>query len=278
MESLKNTVNFYVNSNLHVALACLCMVEVTKMEFGLHENNSSWFVFFATVLAYNFIRLVQLNRIHTSVSIWIRSRSRALVLVNLICLVGLVYTAIQLNTRSLFLLLPFLMATGLYVYPGSGGFQGLRNLPGVKLLLISITWAGVTVLFPIEVSGLGLDGQVWIVFAQRLLFVMAITIPFDIRDLQLDDPELGTLPQSIGVLNSKLAALAALAAFCLIELIRTNLNLYKSLPALITALVAAALISGVSVHQKRFYSAFWVEAIPILWYGILILDSTELGS
>jgi hypothetical protein len=272
VKSLKNIVNFYVNSNLHVALACFSLVEITRSEFGLEKDASSKFAFFATVLAYNFIRLVQLDKIHASISLWIRSRSKVLILVNLIAFAGLIYSTVQIDFGSMLLLLPFLLATVFYVYPGSGRFQGLRKLAGMKLLLISLTWAGVTVLFPLEVAGREFDNETWIVFAQRFLFVFAITIPFDIRDLQIDGLELGTLPQTIGVFNSEIAALAALVLFSLLELIRLDFDLTRGVPALLTALLAAALVLGASIYQKRFYSAFWIEALPIFWLGLVVLE------
>ena len=104
MESVKNTIDFYVNSNLHVAFACYCLVEITGFEFGLETIHASRFVFFATIFGYNFIRFAQLSKIHSSLSLWIRSKSRALVVVNFLAVAGMLYTALKIDQRALLLL------------------------------------------------------------------------------------------------------------------------------------------------------------------------------
>lgn len=71
----------------------------------------------------------------------------------------------------------------------------LRNIPGLKLFLIAFSWAGITVLFPLIQNYMSIRITDWITFIQRFLFVLVITIPFDIRDINYDNNELKTLPQ-----------------------------------------------------------------------------------
>ena len=212
--------------------------------------------------------MVQMDRLYPSLSNWIRSSFRWLLVLNILSLVGLIYAAFQFSWRDLLFVIPFFLLTLFYIVPFGGRLRGLRNLPGFKLFLIAAVWSGVTVLFPIWVNDLFLDGKAWLLFLQRFLFVLAITIPFDIRDLQLDDPDLATLPQTIGVMRSKLLALGALLIFALLFWNGDVFQVREQWAGLATALVSAGFILKAGVYQNRYYSGFWVEGIPIFWMAL----------
>lgn len=265
MRHIERVFSFYVFSNMHVALSTSCLVVLTLKPFRLTDLRSVIFVFCGTVLAYNFIRVVQMNRLYPSLSQWIRSSAKGLLAMNLIALIGLNYSIFQYSLSDLLFVTPFFLMTLFYVVPIGGRLRGLRNLPGFKLFLISAVWAGVTVLFPVWANELIFDSKVWVVFAQRFLLVFAITIPFDIRDLQLDNSDLATLPQSIGVDKSKALALSALAVFGLLFVYGDFFARWERWAGLSTALIAAGFILKAGVYQNRFYSGFWVEGIPIFW-------------
>lgn len=273
MGLLKRWFSFYVFGNIHVGLAAYCLTQITLAEFSVVNDSLSAFVFFSTILAYNFIRAFQIDRINGMIAAWIRSNKRALVLLNACCLGLAIYFSLDFNFYELLILLPFLLTSVFYVVPLSPNIRGLRNIPGLKLFLISFTWAGVTLYFPLFVSGFQDIEGLWIIFAQRLLFIMAITIPFDIRDAQFDFPDLKTLPQLIGINNSKAAATGALIIFILLELSRNGSMSTFFAVALFIAAVSIVSILFASVRQKRFYSSFWVESIPVFWYFLLILFS-----
>ncbi len=72
------------------------------------------------------------------------------------------------------------------VVPGCGG--GLRKVVWAKTPLIAAVWATATTHHP----ELGWDGVLWI---QRFVFIAGLTLPFDIRDLDVDRHHMETLPQ-----------------------------------------------------------------------------------
>ena len=69
--------------------------------------------------------------------------------------------------------------------PGMGG--GLRKVTWLKIPLIAIVWATATTHHPV----LGIDPVLWV---QRALFIAGLTLPFDIRDLDVDRAHMTTLP------------------------------------------------------------------------------------
>jgi len=275
MNLLKQCFGFYVFANIHVALASYCLIRITFLEFDFENQSLAFFVFFATILSYNMIRLVQLDRINSMTAIWIRAHKKSLVFLNVLALFGLVYFAFDLNLSGFKALLPFVVATLFYVLPIKNKSSGLRQIPGLKLFLIALSWAGITLYFPIQEAGLAVSNQ-WLFFAQRFLFILAITIPFDIRDSQFDLRELATLPQVLGVNKAKIVAIMAVVAFLVVDLFLLDISESIFKVHLLVALISMVLIGFSSPLRNRFYTTFWVEAIPIVWY-ILVLIFTDQG-
>ena len=65
MSVLKQVFNFYINSSIHVALAVYAFTWVTLLQFGLNYNaNVLYFVFFATITGYNFVKYFGIAKFH----------------------------------------------------------------------------------------------------------------------------------------------------------------------------------------------------------------------
>ena len=93
----------------------------------------------------------------------------------------------------------------------------LRRRNYLKIFLIAGVWAWVAVAIPWAGAGLNLaEGGGWSLLASRFLFVVAITLPFDIRDIETDRVQrIRTLPAVLGVSRSiTLSRLLLLLAWC----------------------------------------------------------------
>jgi len=276
MSLLKKWFSFYVFANIHVGLAAFCLTQITMKEFAVEDRSLAYFVFFSTILAYNFMRVFQLNRINSVIAAWIRTNKNALIVLNSLCLILAIYFSLDFRLSTMLVLLPFLLATLFYVVPGSSKIKGLRHVPGIKLFLISFTWAGITLYLPLFVAQLQEADGIWIAFVQRFLFIMALAIPFDIRDAHFDFPDLKTLPQLIGIKNSKVVAILAIVIFALLELFRAQDMDASFMVLVIITILSIVLILGSRPGQKRFYSSFWVESIPVFWYILLLLFADQV--
>ncbi len=85
-----------------------------------------------------------------------------------------------------------------------------------------MVWALATVLYPAVQAENQMKLPSLFVFmygAERLLFVLALTIPFDVRDMHLDDPRLRTLPMAIGQRRSGYFAISILLLLSSLHLI-----------------------------------------------------------
>lgn len=262
--------DFYIFSNLHVALATFFLVKLTLMQVGISENRTALFVFVSTLVSYNLIRVLRINNVQNWYSTWIIQNRKVLYLLNGIGVFYILYLSLFLRLKSLLVLTPFLLATSFYVFPLKK--YALRNIPYLKLFLIAISWAGITVLFPLIQNLLIPRNIDYIVFMQRFVFVVFITIPFDIRDVNYDKKELKTLPQQLGIRKSKKLAVLLTLLFILLEFTKPK-NEQSIIITVIVAVLSAILILRATKKQSKYYSALFIESIPIIWYVLFVYHS-----
>jgi 4-hydroxybenzoate polyprenyltransferase len=110
----------------------------------------------------------------------------------------------------------------------------------------------------------------------RFLFVFAIAILFDIRDLKHDDSALKTIPIIFGQSKARFIAVVALFIAEVIAIIQ-HMNCWISFQHLIaiTSLLFLSLILVIKSNRDRgemFYS-FWVELLSIALYLFLSLST-----
>jgi len=227
-------------------------------------------VFFSTIVSYNAIRFINIDKIRGAASAWIRSHKTELLALNLISLIGLAITTYLLSLRALLVLFPFVLATSLYISPFKIWKLNLRDVPGLKLFLISFTWAGITVLFPIVQNELEISKNIVLLFLERFLFVLAITIPFDIRDIDYDSPKIFTLPQVLGIRKSKIIGVISVFLFLMIGYYRLGEFDTSFFVIFIVAILSSVLIGLSGKSQSNYFSSFWVEGIPIIWFLLAI--------
>ncbi|MDG1218927.1 MAG: hypothetical protein P8N08_02010 [Flavobacteriaceae bacterium] len=140
---------------------------------------------------------------------------------------------------------------------------------------MATVWGLLIVVFPIINFKDKLDVSFLIFFVQVLIFVVVTIFPFEIRDLNSDCKQLRTIPQIIGVKNTKVLGFCLLLIFMILDCIQyliLNFISFKSI--LINAaicLTTFTLILKSKENQSIYFSSFWVESIPILWLLLYII-------
>ncbi len=272
---LKNFFTFYIYSNLHVALAGLAMVMVTNIKFGILTEVPALFVFLSIILSYNFIRFYEIKNDRLEwFSSWFYQHKIKLLALSFVSFLGIITILFYglLHSKALWILTPFVVMTFFYAIPLGKINQkelSFRNFPFIKIFSIAIAWAGTTVLFPVLDADLPLTSDIWIEFIQRIALLIAITIPFDIRDITSDTNDLRTIPQIVGILKSKYIGTILLLIFIGLELVKTTNIHYLS--TIIIAGITALFLWLSSDKKSRFYTSFWVESIPIFWWILLFI-------
>ena len=268
MTFLKHLFNFYINASIHVALAVYALTRVTEVYFDLPYNqNLDAFIFFGTITGYNFIKYAGVAKFYH------RSLTKSLRLIQIfsfVCFVLLCYFGWLLPLKTLAYFAPFGVFTILYIIPFLGGFQkNLRGISYLKIFVVAGVWAGVTTSIPLLANGYEFDSDLILFFIQRLLFVLALILPFEIRDMQLDLEDVRTLPQKIGIEQTKKIGLVLLLFVLTFEFLITDDKVLRNV-SLGVCFGLLFFIMRSKEKQSQYYSSFWVEVIPVIWWLLLL--------
>jgi hypothetical protein len=94
---------------------------------------------------------------------------------------------------------------------------------------------------------------------------------FEIIDLANDDPHLKTVPQQIGVRRTKLLGLLLLLPFYFLEFLKSNFDKNQLVVNLLLVIMISLFLIFANDKRSKYYTSFWVETIPIVWWMLLIL-------
>lgn len=214
MRFVLKILDFLVVSNVYVAMGVYSLTWLSMHTYQLDGLSLAFFVFFSTMFAYNFMRLM---RVHPMLLEGDSKRHQNIYKLRFtlwcLCVISGFFSVFFLVAiyKPILVVLLFMasisIAYALPVYKKSGVWLRLRDLPGVKIFLIAIVWSLVTEGFPALLAG----GKLNVLpLLERFLFVFAITIPFDIRDLRFDDKGLATIPLVFGVRKARWIGIIAL--------------------------------------------------------------------
>jgi len=270
MEWLKKIFNFYLDANIHVALGVYSLVQVTLLEYQLRFDESiSYALFFGTIVEYGFIKYASLARHY----LFLKQQYLILIqLFNFSCALIAMYFVSQLNIQTVIAAAVLVLVAFLYVVPAVTTKKNLRNLKGIKAFVVSLTWSVSTVLLPLLNNDIPITSEVFIDVVQRFLFILALMIPFEIRDLKFDEPNLRTLPQVLGVKGSRWLGVLLLVFFVVFGLLKTNLNTASLYVEWGVAMLLLLPVLFARENQSKYYTSFFVEGISIVWWvGLLFL-------
>ncbi|QRM88069.1 hypothetical protein FG167_02130 [Lacinutrix sp. WUR7] len=269
MRIVKHLFDFYINASIHVALSVYALTWVTLMEFGVsYDENVLFFNFFATITGYNFVKYFGLAKFHHRS---LASRLKVIQIFSLICFIALCYFAFQLEVKTWLCILLLGAITFFYAIPFLprnifvDSNQNLRQISGLKIYVIALVWCAVTVLLPIIDNDIAITTDVLITTLQRFVFVLALMIPFEIRDLQYDSLILSTIPQRIGIRKTKRIGVFLLVVFFFLEFFKDQTNSRNILVLMVVALITLLFVLLSKKHQGKYYSSFFVEGLPIIW-------------
>ena len=270
MMFLKQLFNFYINSSIHVALSVFSLTWITLLTLNLSYSESAlYFVFYASITGYNFVKYFGIAKFHhRRLANWLK----LIQILSFICFFLMCYYAAQLTLKTYVFIVSFAVLTLLYaipLYPIRHN-NTLRSISGLKVYVIAIVWAGVTVFIPLINSDFNINTDIVLLGIQRFLYVLVLMLPFEIRDLKFDNLELSTIPQRLGVKKSKTIGVLLLLVFLLLEFLKDETTVNSIIVLLIVSIITALFVIFSKVEQNKYYSSFWVEGLPILWLILLL--------
>lgn len=296
---LRQFLNFLVYSNVWVAVPVTCLAWTTYWMWEQPVDGAMLaFIYLATLFLYSFHRLSGLRKI--PVHEWSERHAwsarnkgiqRGITALAGAAAAALFFQIFLLEQPMLFvyLLVPaaaISIGYALPVLPWRGQWYRLRDVPRIKILLIALVVTAITLYLPLSTQWwftfdfyIGLP--YWLAYTiQRVLFLLAITIPFDVRDLSADARAgLKTMPTVLGAqralrLAKRLAIASAVFAILPYLLIPMHETLVPMVGLLGGSVCAWLVAHGTNAKRSEFYFAWVVEGTMVaqwLCYGLAML-------
>ncbi|WP_339666013.1 hypothetical protein [Maribacter arcticus] len=271
MALIKRIFDFYLDASIHVALAIFSLVHVTALTLNINVPQELYiFIFFGSIGCYNFVKygveaekyILVANRYHKNIQFF-----------SFGCLLISFYQMFFLSERVLISLFVLIAITGLYALPVLPKHKNFRSLSGLKILIVATVWAGTTVILPAISQLEVITWNVKVEAFQRFMLVLVLLVPFEIRDLKYDSVALKTLPQRVGVKGAKIIGYSWSIIFYAATFLKTNLDFISVGVNTILLLVLLGIILKTELNQKKYFSSFWVEAIPLFWWLLIIVGN-----
>ncbi|WP_162842645.1 UbiA prenyltransferase family protein [Mucilaginibacter pineti] len=284
-KTIKQAFDFLLFSNIFMSLCAVAQALVTFHLIGVKPVPAVLGLLFTSTLGiYNFCILITKPRSpqtspYTRVR-WFFGHYRLMVTFTIVSLLSLIPLFFLITTESKILLIFLGCLSFSYSLPlfsvGDHKF-GLRNIPGLKPFLITLVWTMSCVLFPVlEVLHRNTDyismRDTTILIAKRFLFIGALTIPFDIRDL-FDDRKMGlkTIPVVWGEKNAYLFCQVLLAGYVALLFLFKHNGFNTDFWALTTTTILTGWLIFKSAWKKdEYYYFFYMDGVLILQYIIII--------
>lgn len=271
MNLLKNhVVNLYLNGSFHVSLAVFALVQMTFYFCHLpFDAVVSILAFSGTLFSYNFIKYASIvYHSHKSLSF----KLRLIIAFSTIALVVGSICFFMLNLKAQLVTVSLLLLSVLYAIPINSKVPNLRNLAGLKIYIVCLCWATVTLIVPVVNADVSLSLDIAIKFAQRFILVLILIGIFEIVDLQYDQDNLKTLPQTLGVKRTKWLLTLLLIPFFGIEFFKAGYQPIQAWNNLVIVLLTTFFIWYASPNRTKLFTLFWVESVPIIWWLIIVIE------
>lgn len=269
MRIFKNILDFYIESSLHVAFAVYSLIRVTFFKLNIpYDEPVAYFGFYGTIVGYNFIKYDELARIK---KVELTTKFKMIIVLSILAGLAAFYYFLELKTNTKIIGVLSFFITALYTLPFFPKKRNMRNWSGVKIYLVAIAWVAVTVVLPVLNSDYGFNSIVILKCFQRFVLVFVLMLIFEIIDLQFDDVSLKTIPQKIGIKNTKRLIYFLSILFLLFEYFKPNITLEQIVEAFLVAATVSIFACYSNSKRNQYYTSFWVEAIPVFWLILLLI-------
>ena len=260
---MKRLLAFIVYSNLWISAGASSFA---LLFYSLTDTQTSalilWFLFFSTLLTYTYQRFEKIRKNERTTGPrmeWMIRNKNLVYLLLVIGVIGTGVTGIQLSFKSLIYLLIMGLISFFYVF--KIGHYNLRDLPLLKILLIGLVWAGSCFAIPYFELDVSSTFNMFYLSIAGALYIIAITIPFDIRDVEVDEKTKYTIPQIFGPKVSRIIALVFLATSCYLfyeSKVAINLGFWIGIS------ITGILIAFSTKNRKELFFSFGVDGLLII--------------
>ncbi|NAY92883.1 hypothetical protein GTQ34_13250 [Muricauda sp. JGD-17] len=263
MGTLKFIFNFYLNASIHVSLAVVSLAAITFDLLAISWNFFLLgFVFFASVVCYNFVKYGVEAHKYLIVS---NAYHRAIQVFSFLSFGFAIYFLWYLSPKIWVAVFVLGILSTLYAVPMLPNLKNLRSLGGFKIYIVALVWVGFTALLPILDANVLPTWDLGMLCLQRFILVLILILPFEIRDMHRDDKALKTLPQVIGPKKTQKLGLVLIGIFFLLTFFKDVVDGKEVLLRSVLVLFLVLIFLFDQRRQSNYFASFWVEGIPIFW-------------
>ena len=267
----RKIIEFLVYSNLWISTGAflfgLLFYILAEIQIDYHTLG---FLFSATILTYTFQRYMKIHYSELLVGPRMKWMLDNLIFVKVLLFLSslsTVFFSVYLSLPSLITLFILGAISFFYAFKFklTSKRTNLRDIPGIKIFLIGLVWALSCAIIP-AVEAEMLNFKTWTISASFFLFIVGITIPFDIRDIDFDEVNKMTIPQVIGEMRSKiLASLIICISFWLMD------TSFQFIIASISgAFLSVTLVLLSKKNRDELFFSFVLDglliAVPLVFY------------
>ena len=257
----KSIFDFYINSSIHVALAVVCLANVSAtVSSNSLPSSLLIFIFCSALFAYNFIKFFPFIMNNKT-----NKLSRFILIITLLCFLVSIFLFFKLKLLTQIFVLIGGILVFLYSTPFKQEKDNLRNIKGWKVYLVVITWVLLTVGVPFSMTpafSLNLFFNLLIIEG---IYIFVSILPFEIRDLAIDAPGLHTFPQRLGIFKTKILGSILLFIILIYTFLKFGFHSPFSLSTGLCLIILTILLNRSSSKRSKYFSSFWVESIPVFW-------------
>ena len=282
MNFFRKFIDLLLFGNIYIAVATVCLIQSSLIQLGYSGHLFSYSVlsFFATLFVYNFQRIFYKPQedisLHSIRRKWIFKNQPAIKVLSFIGAAGVAVSFFYNDPKIVYYLSPLLLLCLAYFIP----YIKLRKSPCFKLLTLTAVWTMVTSVVPVLYLHYDLfQKNNMLHILVRFIFMIAICIPFDIRDLQIDEADnISTLPHIMGENRTRIFAVIFMLIYILLIVLEYKFSMF-SMPIfvalLLSAIINMILVSMSSSKKSEYFFVAGLDGTMIL-QGLLMLGAMLL--
>ncbi len=279
MVLLKKFIDLLLYSNAWIAFSAVAMALQTEwILFRRLTWSPLWgFIFCGTLFLYALHRLVGIDKVKDyedqgRLGI-IKDRQVDIALYAGVSALAAAWFLWRCGPRIwVWVILPALVSLA-YVIPVFRGGRRVRDFNYIKIFMVAGAWAFITVALPAVRHHWLLTVPVILMILERSLFVFAITLPFDIRDTELDAMnQVKTLPQRLGHPGTRWLGALLLALMLFLVGLNYRMDTYNlgiALALATTALLAFILLWVARKGMHDYFFTGLVDGLMIVQFGLV---------
>jgi len=272
----------FIYDHIFIALCAVGLVKVSELVFlySFEFHPVDLFIFFSTLTVYNFHKSLSLSKDHSIKSVLGLLGSKELAvdfrMLLFIGVAGSCLTFFFLDRQQILyaaVLLMIVLGYSLPLITIKNVKTRIREVHYIKVVTIAFAWSVATVLLPLCTMQVDKVALIFL-FLERFLFVFAITVPFEIRDMQ-QEALWGnkTMPGELGVKGAKRFANLLLVLFCLLVIAGSTFDRLTATALVLSAIPAFHFIYVANEKSRPLFYKFYGDGAMMLQFIFVFLVS-----